>query len=152
MNVLDVIKNCISNPYFIKNYDVEEFCFNNTIDTHSITNDSAFTGYSTLVKTDTLSNTPLIDQKLFRVNMRVWNGLRKLIVAMVTKGNCVVCREFGYFFPRGGKVAYSPTMEIMDQCLLLENTYNINPRNRNVIFNITIDQTIKSICHTHCHL
>ena len=134
MNVLDVIKDCISNPYLTKNYDVEEVSLNSTIDAHSITNNSAFTGYSTLVKPETLSDTSLIDQKLLRVNMRVWNGLRKLIVVMIMKGNCVVCKEFGYFFPKGSKVAYSPTMEVMEQYLLLENTYNINPKNRNVTF------------------
>lgn len=128
MNVLDVIKDCIASPHLTKNYDIEELSLTNTLEARSVTNDSAFSGYSAL-------STSLVDQKLLRVNMRVWNGLRRLIVAMTGKGNCVVTREFGYFFPKsgGGKVAYSPSVEAAEQLQLVENNFNVSPKNRNVV-------------------
>ena len=137
MNILDVIKDCISNPNITKDYSMDELTIANTFDTYSMTNESTFTGYSEFNRTD--NKISLFDQKLLRINMRVWNGIKKIIMKTVSAGNCIINYELGYFFPLNNpptKFAYSPSLELMEKYgyTLKEDKFNIIPKNRIVYY------------------
>jgi len=129
MNILDVIRDCLVNPYFTKEYEIEKDTVSST-ETNSITNKSAFSNYTTFTKSTN------IDQRLLRIYMRVWSGLGKLISKTVTEGNCFVSLDLGYFFPSKiqGKFIYSPSIELIEKSGygLCEDAYNVKPSNRNV--------------------
>ena len=151
MNIIEVIKDCIANPCFVKDYDLEECTISgpSQAETKSITKDSCFTGFSGK-RSNILSGGPGVedskmspmDRKLMQLYMRVWAGIGKLIVKELGRGNCFVTLDIGYFFPTKGQVTspgaarycFSPTLELLDkyQFQLLEDEYNVTPTNRSV--------------------
>ncbi len=158
MNILDVIKDCIANPYFVRDYNLEELTVKSPskVDTMSVGQESSFTGFSNY-KSSTLSGLPdlpkmpMMDQRLMRLYMRVWSGLGRLVLAEISRGNCFVSLDIGYFYPykdesvaREGqgkmtapnvtRVCYSPTLELLDkyQFSLFEDPFNVLPSNREV--------------------
>ena len=158
MNILDVIKDCILNPCFVKDYDLEEFTLANysCADTKSITKESSFTGYggkqgSMLGMTKNGENgAASIDQRLLRMYMRVWTGLAKILVREVSQGNCVVSLDLGYFFPSKSssgnllRVCYSPTLELIEKYkyTLYEDEYNYESSKKNVMLCCSFDRSI----------
>eukprot|EP00826_Nyctotherus_ovalis_P064484 TRINITY_DN9460_c0_g2_i2.p1 TRINITY_DN9460_c0_g2~~TRINITY_DN9460_c0_g2_i2.p1 ORF type:complete len:135 (-),score=20.31 TRINITY_DN9460_c0_g2_i2:359-763(-) len=131
MNILDVIKDCLGNPYFTKNYDLQELTVSST-ETRSITNASSFSNYTAFN-----SDPSNIDQRLLRIYMRIWTALTKAIARTVCEGNCFVSLDLGYFFPSStmpGRFMYSPANELFDKYgyELEEDSYNVKPANRNV--------------------
>ena len=138
MNILAVIKDCIENPCFAKDYDLEEYTIDKTSDTQTVTNESIFSGLSSFKKGNISSKTSSIDQRMVRMYMRIWNGLGKSIVKTLTDGNCFISLSLGYFFSIKGSLsqfAYSPTLEIIERygLTLIEDPYNMHPTNRFVI-------------------
>jgi len=143
MNVLDIIKDCINNPCFVKDYDLEECTVDqySKNDSRSITNESCFSGYSVFKKNNASNTTndqikeTKMDRNLLRMYMRVWAGLGKIILKEISQGNCFVSLDIGYFYPIGNnKCAYSPTLELIEKYgyTLIEDSYNIHPSQRNV--------------------
>ena len=139
MNILDVIKDCILRPFYLKDYDLEE----QTVDTYSatqtFTNESAFSGFSSFSKIKENPKLPSIDDRLLRMYMRIWNGLTKIIAKTVAKGSCFVTLNIGYFFPLRGldaTFAYSPNSEFMERygLTVYEDAYTIHPNKRFVCY------------------
>jgi len=143
MNVIDIIRDCILLPRFAKDYDVEELTVNQTLDTCTITNESAFSGISSIKKCNTIAKNG-IEQQMLRMYMRVWTGITKSLCKVLSEGNCFVSLSLGYFFPlKGilGKFAYSPTYEILDRydLSLDEDLCNVHPSNRFVCCIMKLD-------------
>jgi len=137
MNILDVIKNCISSPYFAKDYDVEEYTIDGTSDAKSITNESAFSGLSAFKRVNANSKSSSMEQGMLRLYMRVWSGIRNAIQKIVSNGNCFISMELGYFYPMKGapgRFVYSPTLETLEKYdyTLIDDRYNIKPSDRSV--------------------
>ena len=130
MNILDVIKDCISNPIFSKDHHIDELTVNGS-DICSVATDSVFSGISEFVGASQPSS---IDQKLLKIYMRVWIGFVRMLTRTVTQGNCFVSLSLGYFYPMKGRFVYSPTLEVMEKYgnLLKEDFWNIGPKNRTV--------------------
>ena len=125
-------------PLFVKDYDIEERTLDNSSVTQTYTNESGFSHISTFKKFNLNPSGSTIDQRMMRMYMRVWSGLQKLILKVVSEGNCFVSLNIGYFFPlKGiqGSYGYSPTVEILEKYgfVLLEDAHNINPNHRFVI-------------------
>eukprot|EP00826_Nyctotherus_ovalis_P020481 TRINITY_DN16437_c0_g1_i1.p2 TRINITY_DN16437_c0_g1~~TRINITY_DN16437_c0_g1_i1.p2 ORF type:complete len:133 (-),score=27.66 TRINITY_DN16437_c0_g1_i1:836-1234(-) len=127
MNILDVIRDCVSNPFLLKDYDLEEFTVGQLSDTQTITGKSAFSGFSLVKK---LPNTPKpLVQQLMRMHMRVWTGLVKFIAKALADGNCFADLSLGYFYPAKGKCTYSPSSDILEKYgyELKTDSWNVHP-------------------------
>ena len=139
MNIFDVIKDCIANPSFTSDYALEERTCSN-IDTLIFTNGSIFSRHLALKKEISDFKGSSIDERMMRLYIRVWTGLRKFLTKVVSKGNCFVNLDFGYFYPSTQELfAYSPTQELIDRYTLIEDNYNISPANRHVTLKHIID-------------
>lgn len=113
MNILDVIKDCIANPSFTREYNLEEHTVA-TSDSKSTTNESAFSNL-TAFKRSHHPQMPTVDQRLFKLYMRVWSALGKLIKQTVAAGSCFVHLDLGYFYPsqHSNKFAFTPAAELL---------------------------------------
>lgn len=135
MNILDVIKDCILSPHFLKNYDLEELTASKFSDSQSATNESSFSNYTTFKLANNLEGrTSAMDERLVRMYMRVWSALCKSIRKTTADGNCFVSLSLGYLCPsrdRSGKVVYSPFAEVLEKhgCALAEDEWNVNAGN-----------------------
>ena len=128
MNILDVIKNCIINPYFLKDYDIDAISNSkeSLSDDKTSINSSVFSGYSTLKNSSLLS----MDQHLLRVYMRIWNALGLSLKQVLLYKNCFVIPDLGYFFPsnqRFGMTIFSPFTEVCEKynCTLIADDFNV---------------------------
>lgn len=132
MNVLDVIKECILNPCFTKNYDIEMTESNEQLEACSAMSDSVFTEFTEFKRENVKADS--VDQKLLKLYMKVWTGLGRLLAKTITQGNCFISLELGYFYPLKDRFVYSPTLELMNKYgyLLIEDFCNISPKNRTV--------------------
>ena len=140
MNILDVIKDCITNPIFTKDYELEEFTIDKSSDSKSITNQSAFSNYSVFKQRNYLDNKfPSIDQGILRMYMRIWSSFIKYMANIVYEGNCFVCLDIGYIYKdrnNQGKYVYSPSPDLLEKfnCTLFTDSYNLPSVSKNVFY------------------
>jgi len=137
MDVLDVIKDCIANPCFVKNGDVEVMTNNDSFEGGNVMSESVFSGITEFKKNDVKADT--VDQRLLKLYMKVWSSLGRLLIKTITHRNCFISPELGYFYPLKERFIYSPTLELMEKYryLLIEDYCNISPKNRTVDFYIS---------------
>ena len=143
MNILDVIKDCISNPSSTKDYTLEDWTMDQTLSNdQSVTNKSSFSGYTSFKQGIYNSSATSIDQKLLRLYMRIWAGLGRLIKRVIIEGNCFISFNLGYFYILDGCCVYSPTIEIIENngLIFIEDKWNIGPINRIVLCKFIIDK------------
>ena len=115
----------------MSNYDIDEI---STI--KSKLSSSCFSDYSSFNHNNNFS---LVDKKLLGVYMKIWSAFSQFVLKSTLEGNCFVDLHIGYFYPSKvtpGKYAYSPTLELLEKhgIILLEDVYNISPKNRAVNF------------------
>jgi len=148
MNILDIIKDCIVNPCFAKEYSLEEITID-TASTKTYTNESVFSGLSSFKKIEQ----PSIDQRMIRIYMRVWSNLCKYIAKVITEDKCFINSNIGYFFPIRGilsKYGYSPPSKVIDSygVTLYEDAYNIHPLKRFVSLVNRVDNNTEGLCNS----
>ncbi len=145
---MDVIRECIERPYFVKDYELETCTLDGqkTADVRSIAHESAFTGFSASNRggAGTEGHTTTMDQRLRQLYMRVWTGFGRFLVRETRKGRCVLSLEVGYFYPDkdnaqdsstvARRCRYSPTIELLERhkYTLHEDQYNVPPGARDV--------------------
>lgn len=151
MNILEVIKDCISNPCILKDYDIQELTVERQTheDTLSIAKESIFSGKNTITAKNpqeiNVGKAVTIDSKLQQLYMKIWAAFGKYILSETRKGNSVFSVYFGYFYPSQSdpdnknanmpiKLCYSPNGEILDKAglNLREDDCNILPSKRDV--------------------
>ena len=141
MNILNIIKDCINNPQFTKDYGIEEYTLEQSSESQTITNESSFSSYSIFKNNKINTKLPLMDQKMLKLYMRVWTGLGRAIAKVTLEGNCFANLQLGYFFPLNDskrKFAYSPTFELLESrgLTLIEDCSNIKPGDCDVLHNL----------------
>lgn len=145
MNVLDVIKDCILSPCFAGDYTLDERTSSH-VDATTVTNGSAFSGYSRFRREAKDS----VDQRMARLYMRVWTGLGKFLAKTVGDGNCFASLDFGYFYPSRdvpGQFVYSPTLELIEKYgyTLVEDEHNALPNGGDVDLAQTLDSGAQGV-------
>eukprot|EP00826_Nyctotherus_ovalis_P017277 TRINITY_DN15078_c0_g1_i2.p3 TRINITY_DN15078_c0_g1~~TRINITY_DN15078_c0_g1_i2.p3 ORF type:complete len:165 (+),score=50.22 TRINITY_DN15078_c0_g1_i2:75-569(+) len=152
MNILDVIKDCILSPHFLKNYDLEELTVSRYSDSQSVTNESSFSNYTTFKQANNLETKgSAMDQRIVRMYMRVWSALCKCILKTIADGSCFVSLSLGYLRPskdKSGRVIYSPFAEILEKhgCELAEDECNVNAGSGLVSCEASVGGSAEGVC------
>jgi len=124
MNILDVIKDCIENPCFTKEYGVEEHTINDT----EIKSESVSSNFTSFKKSNHLySQTHEADEKLCRLYMRIWLNLCKLIRKTVSDSKCLVIAYIGCFYPLEehiDKYMFTPITNLLTKFSIYNDQYN----------------------------
>lgn len=155
MNIVEIIKDCIANPRFVNDYDLEEGTISGPSkgETISISGFTGYNGKQNSIISNQQNGGPKakeIDTKLARLYMRIWGIMGKFLSEGVYQGNCMVLMPVGYFYPNEntGKCVFSPMMEILEkyQFRIDEDESNVRPELREVFYiliNYCRFQTIK---------
>lgn len=147
MNILEVIRDCITNPNLLKEYELQEYTCEvpSQFDIISVVKTSSFSGNTTINqnlingKNQKISQ---IDAKLQKLYMRIWSAFGSFISRETSKGNCAVSLQLGYFYPCNSdtavpattRICYSPTLELLEKYKLTikEDEFNFPPLKREV--------------------
>ena len=131
MNIQEVIKDCLREPYYLSNFEISisETGRNPSMrDNHKLPDiqsapNSIATPQSTIVHNES-TDLVIKNKKLYRLMQKVWLAYLKFLYRQIFKGNCVHSLHLGKFFPKRPPLIATKSTHVEEQTKITSNNNN----------------------------